>query len=320
MIRRLLSRLALGLLTLVAVSVLTFLLFFAVPRDPAAAMCAKNCDPARLERVRVEWGLADPVPMQYLNFVKRLGLGAPDCPAPCLGRSYVSGQPVTEVLATTLPVTVSIVVPAAALWVVCGVLLGTIAAARPGSVVDRLIGGLSLAGLALPLYLLGAVLLLILVYGTGTLGPPGWTPLTDGPGAWAAGLLLPWVTLAAMMAPGYTRLARAQVGDVLSADFVRTAAAKGLTGRAVVGRHALRASAGPLATLAALDVGAALGGTVITEITFGLNGLGRTVIEAVRTDDLPVVLGAVLLGAVFVIGANTIVDGLQAAIDPRLRR
>ncbi|WP_157240084.1 ABC transporter permease [Catenuloplanes japonicus] len=317
--RRLLSRVAVGLLTLAAVSVLTFLLFFAVPRDPAAAMCAKSCDSARLERIRAEWGLSDPVPVQYLSFVGRLVTGADGCPAPCLGRSYAGGEPVSDVLAHALPITVSVVVPAAVLWMTCGVLLGTLAAARPGSLTDRLVGALSLAGLALPLYLVGAVLLLILVYGTGTLPPPGWTPLTDDPGRWAGGLLLPWVALATTLAPGYTRLARAQVGDVLSADFVRTAAAKGLTGRAVVGRHALRASAGPLATLGALDVGAALGGTVITETTFGLNGLGRTVIAAVRADDLPVMLGAVLLGAVFVIGANTIVDGLQAVIDPRLR-
>lgn len=317
--RRLLSRVAVGLLTLVAVSVLTFLLFFAVPRDPATAMCAKNCDAARLDRIRAEWGLNEPVPVQYWSYVSKLVTGAEGCPAPCLGRSYASGEPVSAVLAHTLPVTVSVVVPAAVLWTVCGILLGTLAAARPGSVTDRLVGALSLAGLAVPLYLLGAVLLLILVYGTGVLPPPGWTPLTEDPGRWASGLLLPWVTLAAILAPGYTRLARAQVGEVLSAEFVRTAAAKGLTGRAVVGRHALRASAGPLATLAALDVGAALGGTVITETTFGLNGLGRTVIAAVRADDLPVMLGAVLLGAVFVVGANTIVDGLQAVIDPRLR-
>ncbi|MFI5844231.1 ABC transporter permease [Catenuloplanes sp. NPDC051500] len=317
--RRLLSRLVVGVLTLVAVSVLTFLLFFAVPRDPAAAMCAKSCDPARLERIRDEWGLSEPVPVQYLSFVRKIVTGADGCPVPCLGRSYATGEPVSTVLATTLPVTVSVVVPAAVLWMTCGVLLGTLAAARPGSVTDRLVGALSLAGLALPLYLVGAVLLLILVYGTGTLPPPGWTPPAEGPGRWASGLVLPWVTLAAMLAPGYTRLARAQVGDVLSADFVRTAAAKGLTGRAVIGRHALRASAGPLATLAALDVGAALGGTVITESTFGLNGLGRAVLVAVRADDLPLMLGAVLLAAVFVVGANAIADGLQAVIDPRLR-
>lgn len=320
MIRRLLRRCLLGLLTLAGVSVLAFLLLFAVPRDPAAAMCPKNCDAARLERIRAEWGLTDPVPVQYWSFATRLVSGADGCPAPCLGRSYASGEPVTAMLARALPVTVSLVLPAAVLWVTSGVLLGTVAAARPGSAADRLVGVLSLTGLALPLYLVGAVLLLVLVYGTGTLGPPGWTPPSESPARWAAGLLLPWVTLGAMLAPGYTRLARAQVGDALSADFVRTAAAKGLPGRAVVGRHALRAAAGPLATLAALDVGAALGGTVITEVTFGLHGLGRTVIEAVRADDLPVVLGAVLLGAVFVIGANTIVDGLQAAIDPRMRR
>lgn len=320
MIRRLLRRCVLALLTLAGVSVLAFLLLFAVPRDPAAAMCAKNCDPARLERIREEWGLAEPLPVQYLAFATKLVTGEEGCPAPCLGRSYVTGEPVGEMLARALPVTASVVLPAAVLWVTSGVLFGTVAAARPRSAADRLIGALSLAGLALPLYLVGAVLLLILVYGTAALPPPGWTALSDDPAQWASGLLLPWVTLGAMLAPGYTRLARAQVGDALGTDFVRTAEAKGLTGRAVVGRHALRASAGPLATLAALDVGAALGGTVITEITFGLNGLGRTVIEAVRTDDLPVVLGAVLLGAVFVIGANTVVDGLQAAIDPRLRR
>ena len=322
----LLWRVARGVLTLATVSVVTFLMFFAMPRDPAAAMCPKNCDAARLERIRAEWGLSEPVAVQYARYARGVVAGrdlgraqGEHCPAPCLGYSYVTGEPVLDAIARALPVTMSIVVPAAALWLALGVGLGVAAAGRPGSSLDRAIGGFSLAGLALPLYLLGSMLLLLFVYLLGVLPYPRYTAFFDSPRAWAAGLVLPWCTLALLFCAGYIRLTRAQVREAMSEDFFRTALAKGLPHRRVVRRHALRAALTPLVTAAGLDVGAALGGTVITETTFGLYGLGRLTLDAVRADDLPMLMGAVLIAALVVVVANIVVDALYVVIDPRVR-
>jgi peptide/nickel transport system permease protein len=322
----LLRRVVRGVLTLAAVSVVTFLMFFAMPRDPAAAMCPKNCDAARLERIRAEWGLSDPVAVQYARYVRGvvagrdLGRAQGDyCHVPCLGYSYVNGEPVIDAITRALPVTMSVVLPAAALWLALGIGLGVTAAARHGSLVDRMIGGFSLAALALPLYLLGSVFLLLFVYLLGVLPYPRYTALTESPLAWASGLVLPWCTLALIFSAGYIRLTRAQVREVMSADFVRTAVAKGLPHGRVVRRHALRAALVPLVTTAGLDVGAALGGTVITEVTFGLYGLGRVTLDAVREDDLPMLMGAVLIATLVVVVANIVVDALYARIDPRVR-
>jgi peptide/nickel transport system permease protein len=289
-------------------------------------MCPKNCDPARLERIRAEWGLTDPVAVQYARYVRGVVAGRDlgraqggRCPAPCLGYSYVNAEPVRAAIGRALPVTMSIVLPAAVLWLALGIGLGVAAAARQGSPLDRVIAGFSLAGLAMPLYLLGSVFLLVGVHLSGVLPYPRYTSVFSSPSAWAGGLVLPWCTLALLFCAAYIRLTRAQVREVLSEDFVRTALAKGLPHRLVVRRHALRAVLAPLVTTAGLDVGAALGGTVLTEITFGLYGLGRLTLDAVREDDLPMLMGAVLIAALVVVVANLAVDALYVVIDPRVR-
>ena len=315
----LLRRVLLGALTLFAVSVVTFLMFFALPRDPATAMCPKNCDAQRLERVRDELGLNDPKPVQYLRYMGGVFTGRPGCPAPCLGYSYVNNEPVTETFTRVVPVTLSIVVPAAGLWLALGIGLGMLSALRRGTVFDRLAIGFSLSGASMQLYFVGGVLLLVFVYTLKVLPYPRYTPLLDDPLAWAGALVLPWCTLAFLFSAVYARLARAQMLETMSEDFVRTAMAKGLPQRTVVRRHVLRAAITPLVTAAGLDVGTALGGTVITETTFGLRGLGRTAIDAVRDGDLPTIMATVLLAAAFIIAANIAVDALYTTIDPRIR-
>ncbi|GGQ75749.1 ABC transporter permease [Couchioplanes azureus] len=322
----LLRRLLAGVLTLATVSVLTFGMFFVLPRDPAAAMCPKNCDTARLERVRAEWGLDEALPVQYLRYVRGLVAGRDlgraqggSCPAPCLGYSYVTGEAVTATVARTLPVTVSIVIPAAVLWLTIGLGLGMTSALRRGALADRVLSGLCIAGVSVPLYLFGGVLLLTFVYGLRLLPYPQYTSILDDPAAWATALVLPWCTLALLFSAAYVRLTRAQLLETMSEDFVRTAEAKGLPRRTVVRRHVLRASITPLVTVAGLDVGAALGGTLVTETTFGLHGLGRTTVDAVNQGDLPMVMGTVLLAAAVVVAANLAVDVLYAVIDPRVR-
>jgi peptide/nickel transport system permease protein len=322
----LLRRVLLAALTLFAVSVLTFLMFFALPRDPATAMCPKNCDAARLERVRAELGLDDPKTVQYLNYMRGIVTGRDlgssqggHCAAPCLGYSYVNGEPVTTTFARVIPVTLSIVLPAAVLWLGIGVGLGMLSALRRGTVFDRLAIGFSLAGASLQLYFVGGVLLLVFVYTLRILPYPKYTSILDDPVQWATALILPWCALAFLFSAVYARLSRAQMLETMSEDFVRTATAKGLPRRSVIGRHTLRAAVTPLVTTAGLDIGGALGGTVITETTFGLRGLGRTAVDAVKAGDLPTIMGTVLIAATFIVVANIVVDALYTTIDPRIR-
>ncbi|MCG5436498.1 MULTISPECIES: ABC transporter permease [Micromonospora] len=326
MARFLLKRLFSATLTLFAVSVLTFLMFFALPRDPVSSICSKNCNPERLERVRDDLGLNDPLISQYAGYMKGIvtgrDLGSAQggrCDAPCLGWSYVTNEAVSDTIARVLPVTLSIVIPAAVLWLLLGVGLGMVSALRRGTWLDRLAIGFSLTGASLQLYFVGAVLLLVFVYNLRLLPVPSYTSIFDNPAKWASGLVLAWVALAFLFSAIYARLSRAQMLETLSEDFVRTARAKGLAKPKVYGRHALRAAITPVVTIAGLDVGGALGGTVITETTFGIQGLGRTAVDAVRSGDLPTIMATVLIAAVFVVLANVLVDLLYAAIDPRVR-
>jgi len=326
MARFLIKRTLVGVLTLIAVSVVSFLMFFALPRDPVTGMCPKNCNAERLERVRQELGLNDPKHEQYLNYMQGIFVGRDlgsaqggRCDAPCLGYSYINSEAVTDTFARVLPVTVSVVLPAAIIWLVLGVGLGMVSALRKGTVLDRLSVGFSLTGASLQLYFVGAVLQLVFVYQLKILPVPGYTSIFDNPLKWAGGLVLAWWALAFLFSAIYTRLSRAQMLETLSEDFVRTARAKGLAKRKVYGRHALRAAITPMVTIAGLDIGSALGGTVITETTFGLQGLGRTAVEAVRLGDLPTIMATVLIAAFFIVVANIVVDLLYAFIDPRVR-
>jgi peptide/nickel transport system permease protein len=290
-------------------------------------MCGKNCSPEQIAQTERRLGVDRPILEQYGNFVKGVFVGrtfgegefARDCPAPCLGFSFRNDEPVTDALKRTIPVTVSIVAGAAVMWLLIGVTLGMTSALKRGTIFDRIAIGVSLVGASLQVYFFGLVLLLLLVYSTGLLPAPSYTPITENPGKWALGLLLPWITLGFLNSAIYARLSRAQMLETLSEDFVRTARAKGLPKRKVYTRHALRAAITPIITIAGLDIGASLGGTVITESIFGLQGVGRTAVRAVADLNLPIVLGTVLVAATFIVIANIIVDMLYAVVDPRVR-
>lgn len=326
MLRFLIKRLLLGALTLFAVSLVAFGMFFALPRDAVSTMCTKNCNPERLERVRQELGLRDPLPEQYANYMKGIFVGRDlgsaqggRCDAPCLGYSYINSEEVTDIFARVLPVTLSIVIPAAILWLGLGIGLGMLSALRRGTVFDRLAIGFSLTGASMQLYFVGGLLMIIFVYTLKILPVPHYTPIWQDPLDWASGLVLAWFALAFLFSAVYARLSRAQMLETLSEDFVRTARAKGLSKTQAYGRHALRAAITPIVTIAGLDIGGALGGTVITETTFGIQGLGRTAVEAVRLGDLPTIMATVLISALFIVVANLVVDLLYAVIDPRVR-
>lgn len=327
MLAYLVRRIAIALATMATVSVLTFWLFFAVPTDPAALQCGKQCGEAQLAQIRASLGLGRPTHVLYLEYMKGIFAGrtigrgdfARDCPAPCLGYSFRTGEPVLDMVKRALPVSFSIVGGAALLWICGGIGLGVLSALRRGSWMDKSAVGFALLGSSSPVYFVGLLLQLFFVFKLHWFPVPKYTSPLVSPWQWASGLMLAWVTLALLFVALYTRLTRAQMLETLSEDFVRTARAKGLPRRTVQLRHALRAAITPIVTIAGLDVGAALGSTIITENVFGLQGLGTLSSQAAVELNLPIVMATVLLAASFVITANVIVDVLYAVIDPRVR-
>jgi peptide/nickel transport system permease protein len=327
MFRFLILRSLRAVVTLWAISVVTFALFFMLPASPAQVMCGRNCAPSEVAKVEHNLGLDQPKLQQYTEFVRGIFVGRNfgegdffvHCDAPCLGYDYQHHEAVTSILSRTAPVTASIAIGGAIVWISFGVALGLISAIRRGTTVDKAAIGVTLIGASLPTYVFGGLLLLVFVYTTQLLQFPTYTGITTNPEKWALGLIVPWMTLGFLNAALYARLTRAQMLETLSEDFVRTARAKGLPRRRVLLRHAFRAAVNPIVTVAGLDLGGALGGVVITESIFGMPGLGYESVQAAYIEDLPVVLATVLLAAVFIVVANIVVDALYAVIDPRVR-
>jgi len=320
-----------GTITLIVVTAVTFGIFFMVPKltgsDPALLYIGKTSDAASIEGIRTKMGFNDPIPVQYWKFLKGIAVGrdyanGPDvthCPAPCLGYSFKTDQEVTPLLLDEIPVTLSLALGAAVLWLLMGVSTGVISALRRGSIVDRAVMSGALAGVSLPVYFTGLLASAIFVYWLGWLPQGQYVPFTESPGEWFVQLLLPWITLAFLFAATYARLTRANMLETLGEDYVRTARAKGLRERTVIGKHALRSGLTPIVTIFGLDLGALLGGALLTETVFNLRGLGWQALTAIRGNDLPVILGVVLIAAFFIIAANLIVDLVYGVIDPRVR-
>jgi peptide/nickel transport system permease protein len=315
--RFLIRRLTFGVLVLWLVSLIVFLLFFVAPHDPARLIAGRLATPQTLELVRHRLGLDQPVPDQYLHFLGGLLHGN-------LGYSYYNAEPVTTLLASRIPVTLSLVLGAAVIWLTAGVATGVLAARRPRSVADRGTTLLVLIGLSTPPFLVGLLLLYFLFFRLHLAGVTwfpggGYTPFGQSPLGWAQHLILPWLTLAFVSAATYARLTRTSLLEVLGEDYVRTARAKGVTEHRVVYRHGLRAALTPVITQLGIDVGTLLGGVIITENVFGLPGLGQLAVQSVTTQDLPVIIGIVLLAATFIVAANILVDAAYALLDPRVR-
>ncbi|GAA0545670.1 ABC transporter permease [Paractinoplanes ferrugineus] len=327
LIRRLLN----AVVTLLVVTLVTFGVFFLVPKatgsDPALLYIGKQADPVAVEGIRTKLGLNDPIIVQYGKFVKGIVAGrdyanGPDvthCSAPCLGYTFKTNQEVWPILIKALPVTISLAIGAAVLWVLMGILFGVISALRRGSVWDRGVMTVALAGVSLPIYFTGLLALTIFVYGLDWLPNPEYTPFVDNPAKWFSGLILPWVTLAFLFAATYARLTRANMLETLGEDYIRTARAKGLRESTVIGKHGLRSGLTPLVTVFGLDLGALLGGAILTEAVFNLRGLGYWALNGIRTNDLPTILGVTLFAAFFIVIMNLIVDLLYGVIDPRVR-
>jgi peptide/nickel transport system permease protein len=319
MLRFLARRLALGVLVMWLVTVIVYLIFYVGPGpgDVARTLAGRDAPPATVELIAHRLLLDRPWYVQYAHFFSQLVHGN-------LGYDYYHDEPVGTVIAQAFPVTLSLVVGAAPLWLLLGVVSGAYSAMRPRSALDRLFTTLALIFYSTPTFVLGVLLILVLYYeltvhGLALFPGSGFTPFTQDPFEWLRGLVLPWLTLALVSAAAYTRLTRSSMLDVLGEDYVRTARAKGLSEPRVIFRHALRAALTPIVTQFGIDVGSLVGGAVITEQVFGLPGLGWTAVHAIQQQDLPVIIGVVIVASAGVVVANIVVDALYALLDPRVR-
>ena len=327
MAKYLVHRVAAMIGILFLVCLFTYAVFFLFSADPAVQICGKTCTPARIDQIRDNLGLDQPFWSQFFSFLKGLFVGrtygdgatAVQCPAPCLGYSFQSSQSVTDMMLQRLPVSATVAIGAAVLWLLGGVSAGLLSAIREGTWVDRALTGLTLGGMSIPNYVLALVLQYVLVVQLQWLPFPQAVPFSDDPGQWFLNFVMPWIVLAVGYAAAYTRLTRANVIDTLQENFVRTARAKGLAPRLVWRRHALRPALTPVVTVFGMDFAGLLGGALITETVFGLNGVGKLAADSIAKNDQPVIMGVTLLAAFFVVIGNVVVDLVYTVIDPRVR-
>lgn len=323
----LVKRLFAALIIMLLVVFFTFVIFFQLSPDPAASICGQTCTPERIEAIRDQLGLNEPFFTQFFTFLAAIFVGrdygsaasAVHCNAPCIGYSFQTNQDVLQGIIDRLPVSVTIAVGAAVLWLLSGVAAGVISAVKEGTWWDKGAMMFALAGISLPNYFVALVLQYLLVVQLQWLPFPTVVPFTDSPVQWFQAYLMPWMVLALMYASMYARLTRTNVIDTMGENFMRTARAKGLGRGAVLIRHGLRPSLTPIVTLLGVDFATLLGGALITETVFGLNGVGRYAYDAIAVNDQPVIMGVTLVAAFAVIIANIVVDLLYRVLDPRVR-
>lgn len=321
-----LRRLGATVLVMLALSLAVYLIFYALPADPARLACGKPCTPDRLEQARHFMQLDQSVIQQYLAFLKGIfagrtfgeGSAAVQCNAPCFGYSFPLARSVTTLIVDRLPVTLSIAIGAAVLWLLLGVSLGVGAALKRGKLFDRAAVGFALIGVATPSFLLGLLAILVFGFWLNMVPVSGYVPLTESPVDWAWHLITPWLVLAAIQAAAYIRLTRAQMLEEMNLDHITTARAKGAGERRVVAVHGLRGVLVPIVTIFGLDLGALLGGAILTEKVFSMQGLGELLISSVAQLDVAVVVGVTLFAAFLVILANLAVDVVHGVLDPRV--
>ena len=334
MIFFIIRRLITTVFLLVLVSMITFAIFFLIPRlagqtayQLAAQYVGRTPTPDEIRTVEIKLGLNDPLYLQYGRYIKGIvagihynnGTDISYCPFPCFGYSFRNQQPVWPQLISNAPVTLSLAIGASVLWLIGGVSVGVLSALRRGSIFDRFSMGIALAGVSLPVFFTGLIALELFSYKWPIFPNVHYVPLTTDPLLWARNLVLPWVTLAFLYAALYARLTRAGMLETMGEDYIRTARAKGLAERKVVVKHGLRSALTPIITIFGLDLGLLLGGAILTETTFSLPGLGQFTILAIQNQDLPEIMGVVMIASLFIILANLVVDILYAVADPRVR-
>jgi peptide/nickel transport system permease protein len=321
MLRYLVRRALFMVLVLFIVSLLTFLIFVKLPSgDPARRAAGKSSTPEQIANARRAFGLDRPLVVQYARFAKGL------IPWPGLFLSedvyysYGNFVPVKEEIARRLPVTATLAVGAAAIWLLIGIPLGVLAGIKRRSAASRAAMLLAIVGVSMPVFWLGQLLLYVFWFQLGW-APPSGLEIGQGlPNAVLTGsFILPWITVAVGYAAIYARMTRSNVIETMSEDYIRTARAKGLPERTVIARHGMRGALTPIVTMLGLDLGTLLGGLFITEALFGLPGVGALAVDSIGRQDFPMVMGITVLGALFIAVANLIVDVAYAALDPRVR-
>lgn len=314
-------RLTSMVLVLFAISVLVFVIFFAIPGiDPSRQMAGRNPTPETIKAIKHEFGLDKPLPVQYVLVMKHLVVTR-DL------QSYSNrGVEVVPQILRATPVTFSLIIGAAVIWVVASVIIGVAAAVLRGTLWDPLLMSLALLGIAMPVFWVGEVANLFTqdrwhdTFLFSWVPPLGYTPFTEDPVMWFKHLVIPWITLALLYIGLYARILRSALVEAEGQDFVRTARSKGISEQRVLGRHMLRVSMITFVSLFGLDFGAlAAGGALLTEVVFGLPGVGRLTYRSLAGLDLPVIMATVLYGAFFIVIANALVDILYARLDPRIR-
>ena len=304
MLRYILRRIGFGILVLIGTSIITFVIAFVVPADPAVTIAGAKADPQTLAMIRRQLGLDRPIYIQYAHYLWRVVHGD-------LGRSYIMRESVTRLIAERFPATAILAVCAMALSLLLGIAMGMIAAAYKDRAIDNGLLVVSLGLISIPVFWLGTMLLVAggLYLRSFPLGGFG------GPRS----LILPTVTLALGSGGYYSRILHTSLGEVMGQDYIRTALGKGLSRRAAMFKHAMANALLPLITLAGLDLAGLLSGVVLTETVFNWPGIGRLAFEAIFNLDIPLIMGTVLFSAFLIVIANLAVDLLYAWLDPRIR-
>ncbi len=321
MVRYLIRRILWAIVLFLAVTVVTFVIFFVIPVDPAAMVAGKAATQAEIRHVTHALYLDRPVYVQYAHFLDQLVVHQ------SLGYSYGTRQSVDSTIAGAAPITASVVIGGAIVWMLIALPLGILSALRPRSKLDRSAMVFVLAGISLHPVWIGYMASLVFGYELGVLPIQGYCnffgasagQVCGGPTDWFTHMILPWCTFAVLYAAFYVRMIRSSVMEALNEDYVRTARAKGASESIVIRRHVLRNAMLPVVTMLGMDVAVALGGAVFIEYVFGLQGLGWWAIQSVFQFDLPTILGTVVFASVAVILFNLVVDLLYAWIDPRIR-
>lgn len=316
MLRFLLQRLLALVPVLFTVAVIVFLILRLTPGDPAAVIAGNNATNEDIERIREQLGLAKPLWTQFMIWLGGVLQGD-------LGYSFYLGKPVTTLIAQRIEPTLSLAAGTMALAVLVAVPLGTLAAWRMGGWLDRMLSGFAVAGFSVPVFVIGYVLIYVFAIELQWLPVQGYRRLfgefSQGIGAWAYQLVLPWLSLATIYVALIARVTRASVSEALTEDYIRTARAKGVTEQAVLLRHALANAAVPIVTVIGIGIALLIGGVVVTETVYAIPGLGSLTVDAVLNRDFPVIQGVVLFFSVLYVLINLLVDLSYLWLDPRIR-
>jgi peptide/nickel transport system permease protein len=320
MIRYIIRRLLWVVLVLLIITFITYLIFFVMPStDPAIVFAGKTPTKAIVQEVRHQFGLDKPVIVQYGLFVKRIFLGD-QYGWPGLGFSFNTRSALKPIVFSRMLVTIQLALGAAVIWLLIGIPIGILSALRPRSFFDRLAMGFALFGVSTPVFFLGPVALYIFWFKLHLLPGSGFYSIGQyGIGSWFSHMILPWVVLAMLYAAFYARMSRANLIETMNEDYIRTARAKGLKERRVVLKHGLRSALTPVVTMFGLDLGGLLGGAIITETVFNLQGIGNYAIRSVAEGNLYAILDITVIAAFFITFANLVVDIVYAFLDPRVR-